>query len=247
MRAHLRVPRAVRGTQWVSHQPQSCKHHTPNTHTQIYPYRLVSLDLTRCDVKRSWAFFFSHSARDDPPPLRDAVGQLLLCGQQTGDAQQSRLFLQWGAIGWPPPFTPTCFRHFPWSRYYVRTRDSWTEGQMAGIKHSCLIPCVLLQVVSCLTNRFLPLPLCRNIEFCQFYQQVAWACVWVNVWAANPCIVCTYCWFQTVYVGSTWSSGKHWFICVVGKSLIGRGKRDSEMVLFVPEPTMRQREKCYPK
>lgn len=38
------------------------------------------------------------SARDDPAPLRDAVRQLLLRGQQAGDAQQGRLFLQRGAV-----------------------------------------------------------------------------------------------------------------------------------------------------
>lgn len=43
-------------------------------------------------------FLVSPSARDDPPPLRDAVWQLLLCGQQAGHAQQGRLLVQRGAL-----------------------------------------------------------------------------------------------------------------------------------------------------
>lgn len=113
-------------------------------------------------------------------------------------------------------------------------RDKWLA------LHPVVSFYVLLQVVSCLANRFLPLPLCRNIEFWQFYQQVAWACVWVNVWAANPCSVCTCCWFQTVYVGSR-SSGKHWFTRVVWQP------EEKETASYVCPTTMRQREKCYPK
>lgn len=41
-----------------------------------------------------WRVFFHFSTWDGPPSLRDAVRQLLLCGQQAGHAQQSRLLVQ---------------------------------------------------------------------------------------------------------------------------------------------------------
>lgn len=45
----------------------------------------------------SLSFYFC-SPGDDPTPLRNAVGQFLLCRQQTGHAQQGRLFLQWRTL-----------------------------------------------------------------------------------------------------------------------------------------------------
>lgn len=43
------------------------------------------------------------SASDGGVPLRDPVGQLLLCGQQTGHAQQGGLCLQWRTL------IPACY------------------------------------------------------------------------------------------------------------------------------------------
>lgn len=93
------------------------------------------------------------SAWDDSAPLRDAVWQFLLRGQQAGDAQQGRLFLQRGAVvrATPPPCQP-----FPTPAVFPapnKTLDDFTGTETS----LCLfVPSTsLYQVFSCQTNRFL--------------------------------------------------------------------------------------------
>lgn len=70
----------------------------------------------------------SLSAWDDPAPLRDTVWQLLLCGQQAGDAQQGRLFLQRRAVGKPPSCNPPPFLSFSFPVLDIFDNPAITSG-----------------------------------------------------------------------------------------------------------------------
>lgn len=136
----------------------------------------------------------SLSAWDDPAPLRDTVWQLLLCGQQAGDAQQGRLFLQRRAVGKPPSCNPPPFLSCSFPVLDIFDNPAITSGpetdelmdKSLALNTHVSFPVKLhafpFRYWAARPIRFLPLPLfffffCRNTEFCKFYPQFASACV----------------------------------------------------------------------
>lgn len=146
----------------------------------------------------------SLSAWDDPAPLRDAVWQLLLCGQQAGDAQQGRLFLQRRAVGKPPSCNPPPFLSFSFPVLDIFDNPVITSGPETDElmdKSLALNTPVSLPVSSMHFHSGTELPGQSDFSLCLFffagtlnsasfilnlYQRA-----WVSVWAANTCSVCT--------------------------------------------------------
>lgn len=87
----------------------------------------------------------SFSAWDDPAPLWDTIRQFLLCGQQAGDAQQSRLFLLWRAVGSPSPLL--WFKTF--SGLALMDKSLALDGHLS----SQLAPHIPTQALSCLDHQ----------------------------------------------------------------------------------------------
>lgn len=74
------------------------------------------------------------SASDGGVPLRDPVGQLLLCGQQTGHAQQGGLCLQWRTV------IPACYRMQ--ANAYTHTRACEHITQLYRYTSPCIHECM---------------------------------------------------------------------------------------------------------
>jgi len=115
-------------------------------------------------------FVSAHSQRDDPAPVRDAVWQLLLRGQQAGDAQQGRLLVQRWDVETARP--------------HERRADLWTDQRTELTTEQpvslSLFLCLFL-LRDCIQEQLRPSrSVCRRIDICPNLQTSTQTHTWMH-------------------------------------------------------------------